>query len=156
MAKYSNSTQRRTRENRIFFLVMVGLLGWIVPGGGHFIIKEKKRALIIFTTIVLTFFIGLYAGSIGIINRIDAKAWYLAQIMNSPIVAALGHVTAAEPQKYRVFGKPNEIGQIYTSIAGLLNLLCIVNAVYMAHLQGKSPETPVPLGIAKSVKPGAK
>ena len=36
---------------------------------------------------------------------------------------------------YPVYGRPAEIGQIYTSIAGLLNLLCIVNAVYMAHLR---------------------
>jgi hypothetical protein len=53
--------------------------------------------------------------------------------MNSPMVAALGLL--AKNGDYPVFGRPNEIGQIYTSIAGLLNLLCIVNAVYLAHLQ---------------------
>ena len=52
------------------------------------------------------------------------------------LVAALGHVTAAAPEKYRVFGRPNEIRQMYTSIASLLNLLCIVNAVYLAYLHG--------------------
>ena len=47
--------------------------------------------------------------------------------------AALGRITAAGD--YPVYGRPNEIGQIYTSITGLLNLLCIVNAVYWAHLR---------------------
>lgn len=127
---------QRSRENNVVFLITVGLLAWVVPGAGHFMIEEKKRAIIIFVTIVLTFLIGLYVGSIGIINRIDAKAWYLAQIMNSPIVAALGHLTSTAPEKYQVYGRPCEIGQYYTSIAGLLNLLCIVNAVYLAHLRG--------------------
>jgi hypothetical protein len=57
----------------------------------------------------------------------------VAQIMNSPMVAVLGHLSTTA--NYSVFGRPSEIGQIYTSIAGLLNLLCIVNAVYLAHLQ---------------------
>jgi len=37
---------------------------------------------------------------------------------------------------YPVHGWPNEIGQIYTMTSGLLNLLCIVNAIYLAHLRG--------------------
>jgi len=126
---------QRPGENHIVFLIIVGLSAWIMPGAGHFIIKEKKRAVIIFVTIILTFLIGLYLGSIGVIDRVNAKAWYFAQIMNSPAVAVLGHITSNPPGKYQVFGRPNEIGQYYTSIAGLLNLLCIVNAVYCAHLR---------------------
>jgi len=130
---------RRSKENQTVFLITVGLLAWVVPGAGHLMLKEKIRSLIIFATIVLTFCIGLYVGSIAVIDPVGAKPWYLAQIMNSPMVAALGHLTASAPAKYRVFGRPNEIGQIYTSIAGLLNLLCIINAVYLAHVRGTRP-----------------
>ena len=122
-----------SKQNYILSLLTVGLLAWLLPGAGHFAIKEKKRAIIIFITIVITFCIGLYAGSIGVIDPLGAKPWYVAQIMNSPIVATLGHLT--KTGDYPVYGRPNEIGQLYTSIAGLLNLLCIVNAIYMAHLQ---------------------
>jgi hypothetical protein len=115
------------------FLLTVGLLGWFVPGAGHLMLKEKKHAIIIFVTIALTFATGLYIGSIGIVNPVGAKPWYVAQIMNSPAVAVLGQLTRTGD--YPVYGRPNEIGQIYTSIAGLLNLLCIVNAVYWAHLR---------------------
>ena len=123
----------RSREGHIAFLLIVGLIGWLVPGGGHLVINEKKHAIIIFATIALTFATGLYIGSIGIINPVGAKPWYIAQLMNSPVVAAIGQLTRAGD--YPVFGRPGEIGQIYTSIAGLLNLLCIVNAVYWAHLR---------------------
>jgi len=40
---------------------------------------------------------------------------------------------------YPVHGWPNEIGQIYTMTSGLLNLLCIVNAIYLGHLRGTEP-----------------
>jgi len=126
-------TTLRSKENYTLFLLTAGLLAWLIPGAGHFLLKEKKRAIIISATIVLTFCAGLYVGSIGVINPVGAKSWYVAQIINSPIVAVLGYL--ATTGDYPVFGRPNEIGQIYTTIAGLLNLLCIVNAVYLAHLR---------------------
>ena len=52
------------------FLAIVALAAWAVPGGGHFLIKEKKRAVVIFFTITLTFLIGIYAGSIGVIDAV--------------------------------------------------------------------------------------
>jgi len=124
-------SQQHEGQSNVPFLLVVGLLGWLVPGAGHLVLNERRRAAIIFVTIAATFTVGLYIGSVGVINPVSAKSWYVAQIMNSPLVAALGHIT--KMHGYRVFGRPNEIGQIYTSIAGLLNLLCIVNAVYIAH-----------------------
>jgi len=125
---------RSSKERQLSFLLIVGLLGWLVPGAGHFVLKERRRSIIIFVTIVLTFCTGLYVGSIGVVDPVGAKSWYVAQLMNSPMTAALGYLTATGAYPV-VYGRPNEIGQIYTSIAGLLNLLCIVNAVYLAHLR---------------------
>jgi len=107
-----------------------------MPGAGHFVLKENKRSIIIFTTIMLTFCVGIYIGSIGVIDLYGTTPWYVvgAQIMNSPMVLALGRLTTGGA--YPVHGWPNEIGQIYTSTAGLLNLLCVVNAVYLAYLRG--------------------
>jgi hypothetical protein len=121
------------QPKHILFLIFVGLFGWLIPGAGHLVLKEKKRALIIFVTIILTFNLGLYIGSIGVIDPVGSWPWFIAQIMTSPAVGFIGHYTAAGG--YPVYGKPNEIGQIYTSIAGLLNFLCFVNAVYIARLR---------------------
>ena len=122
-----------SKNNHIMYLIIVGLLGWIIPGGGHFAINKKTHAIIIFLTIAVTFTIGLYIGSVAVIDPVHSKPWYAAQLMNSPAVAALGRISTTG--EYFVYGRPGEIGQIYTSITGLLNLLCIVNAVYWAHLQ---------------------
>ena len=117
---------------QILFLFIVGILGWIVPGGGYFAINRKKHALIIFFTIVITFTIGLYIGSISVIDPGGSKPWFAAQMLNSPAIVAIC-LFLPKGGNY-VYGRPGEIGQIYTSITGLLNLLCIVNAVYLAHL----------------------
>ena len=122
----------QTKYNNIIFLIIVGLLGWLIPGAGHFAINKKTHAFIIFFFIIITFLTGLYIGSLAVIDPIGAKPWYAAQVMNSPAVVILGNIS--KTGGYYVYGRPAEIGQIYTSVAGLLNLLCIVNAVYWAHL----------------------
>jgi len=143
------------KENHALYLIVVGAAAWLVPGAGHYLLDEKRRAAVILVAVVLTFLVGLYVGSIGVIDPVNAKPWYAAQVMNSPAVFFLGgHVAnayhaaqdeagrqarfgrgagQAMRQAYLVFGRASEIGQIYTSVAGLLNLLCIVNAIYVAH-----------------------
>lgn len=124
-------SKNRSSLDHGLMLITVGLLGWIIPGGGYFAIKERKRALIVFVAITSTFLIGLYIGSIGVINAVESWPWYIAQIMASPMVGLLARMTRLIG--YKSFGRPNDIGEIYTSIAGMLNLLCIIGAVYMAH-----------------------
>lgn len=121
----------RSEQNRLMFVAAVGLVGWLIPGGGYFLLGENRRGTIILATIALTFAVGAYIGSIGVVDPVGEKLWYLAQILSSPAVAAIGHLTAGGG--YLVYGRCAEVGQIYTSIAGLLNLLCIVNAVYLAY-----------------------
>ncbi len=103
----------------------------MIPGGGYLLLGESTRAVIVFVVIAITFCIGIYIGSIGVIDPVQAKPWFAAQILNSPLVGLLGRMTASG--RYLSYGKPNEIGQLYTSISGLLNLLCIINCVYIGH-----------------------
>jgi hypothetical protein len=122
---------KSVNENHGLRLILIIALGWVIPGGGYLLLGENKRAVIVFVVIVLTFCIGIYVGSIGVIDPVQAKPWFAAQILNSPLVALLGKMTASG--KYMSYGKPNEIGQLYTSISGLLNLLCIINCAYIGH-----------------------
>ena len=79
---------------------------------------------------MFAFLLGIWLGSIAVID--SRTPWYWAQLLTSPAVAYLAHLSGSV---YHLdsFGRPREIGEIYTGIAGLLNLLCVVNAVYMAH-----------------------
>jgi hypothetical protein len=123
----------QTQEIPIPFLIAVGLAGWIVPGGGYLLQKETARGLIILVTIAITFGLGIYIGSIGVVDPVGSRPWFLLQIANSPFVAIIGHFTSGGG--FPVYGRPSEMGQIYTGTAGWLNLLCIVNSVYMAYLR---------------------
>ncbi len=112
------------------FLFLVGVLGWWIPGAGHWLIGERKRAVIIFVSLTFAFVLGIYIGSIAVIDA--GTPWYWAQFLASPAAAYLAHLSGSV---YHLdsFGRPREIGEIYTGITGMLNLLCVVNAVYMAH-----------------------
>jgi len=132
------------QSNHGLLLLVTAALGWAVPGAGYWFLGQGKRALIVFVTIVLTFGIGIHVGSIGVIDLMTPTVgllgrinpWFVAQVLNSPFVFLISKVTASGG--YPVYGKPEEIGQLYTSISGLLNLLCIINCVYLAHICGTS------------------
>ena len=87
---------RYSKDKGALFLLRVGFLAWLIPGAGHFVIKEGKRAVIIFVTIILTLCAGLYIGSIGVIEVFGPAPIYVkaAQILNPPIVLILGDHTA--------------------------------------------------------------
>ena len=119
------------KSNHSAYLLFIAVTGWIVPGGGYLLQGHVKRFAVICVTILLTFTLGLYVGSIGVIDWVNSMPWYVAQILTSPFVIVIGYFTAAGG--YPVYARANEIGQIYTGLAGLLNLLCIVNAVHLAH-----------------------
>jgi len=126
-------TTQSARERDLIHVAIVGLLAWTVPGGGYWALGDRRRALVVGLTITVTFLMGLYIGSLGVVDQVGAKYWYAAQVMTSPAVFLLGRYGASGV--YAVYGRPYEIGQIYTSIAGLLNLLCIINALYIAHIR---------------------
>ncbi|HPO71085.1 MAG TPA: hypothetical protein PKV53_12385 [Anaerohalosphaeraceae bacterium] len=112
-------------------LAIVGLAAWVVPGAGHWLIGERKRAVILFAVIAGLFITGLYVGSIGVVDWVSGRIWFYAQILCSPAVGILGSFT--KNGRFPTYGRPCDIGQIYTGIAGLLNLLSILSAVYMAY-----------------------
>lgn len=126
----------KTQLDNTIFMVLVGLAGWVIPGGGHFVLGQKAKAAVIFIGVGFAFVMGLYIGSIGVINPAEERLWYIPQLMVSPVVKLLGIMTVKNG--IVSYGKPNEIGQIYTSMAGMLNLLCIVNAVYLANLKSSN------------------
>lgn len=127
------TAQDAREQGGLIRLGIVGLLAWAIPGGGYWVLGDRRRAAVVGVTILAVFVLGLYVGSIGVVDKDHAGYWYAAQVMTSPVVFWIGRCTSTG--HYTVYGRPYEIGQIYTSIAGLLNLLCIINALYRAHVR---------------------
>lgn len=124
-------------ENTLYF---VGLFAWLIPGAGHWLLGEKSRGAIIFMAILLAFLCGIMLGTIDVIDPQQHKAWFCAQILCGfpTIISTIIAQKVTDITIMDLFGRSRDIGQVYIGVAGLLNLLCILDALYRTHLATKT------------------
>ena len=115
-------------ETAVYF---VGVLAWLIPGAGHWLLGMRQRAVVIFVAICSTFLIGLVLGSIEMIDPQYAKAWFCAQILTGlpAIIATLQQDSTIIISEISGYGRGVDVGQVYAGVAGLLNLICILDAL---------------------------
>ena len=113
---------------------VVALLAWLVPGAGHFYLGLRKRALLLFIAIELTFFLGLYIGTIRVVDPAQSLFWFVAQIFAglNTIVARLWAINLADSNTVVIYDWSYYMAVLYTGIAGLLNLLAVFDSVIRA------------------------
>ncbi len=107
---------------------LAGLLAWLIPGAGHWYLGQRNRGIAIFAAMMTTYLLGLYVGGLELIDPTNARIWYFAQIL-----AGLPTILATILQDSNVklgVGKGIDVGQVYTGIVGLLNLLCILHILF--------------------------
>jgi len=75
------------------------------------------------------------------LSEIRNKPWYIAQILAGPLdlIASWGSIKASQPGPdsqpflgFRSHARNNELGVLYTAVAGMLNLLAIIDAASRA------------------------
>ena len=126
---------------------VVELAAWLFPGTGYFLLGQRARAITISTTIIVLFLLGLLIGGVKVVDPpasyatnplkiVFDKPWFVGQILAGPITL----VTAAigEGHFFSSHAHPNEIGTLYTAVAGMLNLLAIIDSTYRAGRGGRS------------------
>ncbi len=129
---------------------IVALVGWLLPGLGYWLIGHRARALTVGITIIVLFVSGVLVGGVRVVDapqltgdgpnpvaRVLQKPWFIGQALTGPIglAAAWGsRVVAADPAYKNIVshGRLAEIGTLYTAIAGMLNLLAIIDASHRA------------------------
>ena len=137
---------------------LVALAAWLLPGAGYWLIGQRARGLTVGVTIILVFALGLLIGGVRVIEvpkfdkrgryvdapllqEVRSKPWSIAQVLTGPVAilgGAWGVSAAANAQGTETHGRINEIGVLYTAVAGMLNLLAIIDA---SHRAGQ-PEGP--------------
>jgi hypothetical protein len=108
------------------------VLGWAVPGLGHWVMGDRVRGAIVFGAIGLTFWVGLAVGGVrSTIDPLNNRAWFAAQICcGGHTVAALVLRRAIPDRLPYTSGWPAlDIGIVYTGVAGLLNLLAVLDLI---------------------------
>lgn len=69
---------KSTSSEPIAILAMV--LGWLVPGAGHFYVGQRVRGIIIFIVITATFWAGLAIGGTLAVDRRAEVWWFDAEM----------------------------------------------------------------------------
>ena len=134
---------------------VVALCGWLVPGLGYWIQGLRKRGLTAGIAILLLFTLGVFIGGIRVIDvpgyrgaeqvvtpdgqwaltsrpvpTLLDKPWYLGQILAGPVTlaASYGSIEAAEAGYPKGTAHVAEFGTLFAAVAGMLNLLTIIDA----------------------------
>lgn len=125
----------------MFRIPLAGLLAWAIPGLGHFLIGDHARGLVFLVTISATFWTGVAIG--GVVDTVDPrkhKLWFVAQICTGgntlAAVAFHDRVVRAKTASGEVLSTSHwgsvDVGVHYSGVAGLLNLLVILDAIARA------------------------
>jgi hypothetical protein len=120
----------------IYFL---GILAWLVPGAGHWYVGQRQRGTVIFIAVIGAYVLGVLLGGIEMIDPRNATAWFCAQVL-----CGLPNIICAVLQDPNVpmgVGRGVDLGQVYTGVAGLLNLLAVLDALTRCQASN-SPSTP--------------
>jgi hypothetical protein len=117
--------------------VVAPIVGWLIPGGGHLLLRRYGRGLLLLVSVVAMFLIGLgmqgriykpnggdildilgFVGDVG-----SGLLYFIARAMD------LGNVMAANAAA--------DYGKTFLIVAGLLNFIAVADAHHIAL--GKKP-----------------
>jgi len=109
------------------------IAAWVVPGGGHFLLKKTGRGALIFASVVLMFLFGLFMR--GMMFTPEKGLDYLTTLINyggfiCNLAAGALYMLASifgysQPD---TAGAVHDYGTKFLVTAGLLNILAMVDA----------------------------
>jgi len=154
------TNRRRNAGDSLVRVPVAGLLAWIVPGAGHFYLGHWQRGLVFLVAIGATFWSGVAIGAVRYtVDPHERTAWFMAQLctgVHGLIACMWGEDTRSQipapvaSPSYR----SSDTGVVYSGVAGLLNLLVIINALVLADPSGEAapaiPESIQPRGRSPS------
>ncbi|MDY7109437.1 MAG: DUF6677 family protein [Planctomycetota bacterium] len=139
------------------FSPTAAILAWLWPGLGHISLGERKRGLLIMFGVLFLFLGGLLVGGLDCVDRRHDKLWFLAQSFCGPLAFAADIANqrlvqtvpedwsrGSEGRRRFVEGDPdlrrrlsriglgrvNEMGTLFIALAGLMNVVVILDALY--------------------------
>lgn len=112
---------------------VVVLLGWLIPGGGHFLLGRRGRALLIFASVIIAFVVGVMmrgplfqpSGGADVLSRLIQYGGFLGDLSAGAPYLLASWFGYAPPD---VAGHVPDYGSKFIVAAGLLNILAMVDA----------------------------
>jgi len=121
---------------------VAGLLAWLIPGLGHVYLGLRTRGVVLLVTVTATFWTGVAVGGVrATVDPYERRLWFTAQVCTGGNTIAAyvlrqrveQRLTPAEKMAPASHWLPADVGVHYTGVAGLLNLLVILDAVARAE-----------------------
>jgi TM2 domain-containing membrane protein YozV len=127
-----------------------GALGWIWPGLGHLRNGEGRRGRLVMLGVVGLFLLGVLIGGVDCVDRREDGLWFVAQAGAGPIAFAtdaantyllksgrMGELlstvqpngSVTQVNVFRSVGVVNDMGTLFTAMAGLMNLAAVLDAM---------------------------
>ena len=138
------STQIRRPHPVVLFFA-----GWLIPGLAHGLLGKPGKAVLFGVLIIGTFVGGMALSDFDNVYYEDYRWSALAQAP-AGIVAYVGTRLRDPDTELAAEQTPQfKVGVLYTSVAGLLNLLVILDAVHLGW-QRRGPNRHADLGRSKN------
>jgi hypothetical protein len=142
--------------NRWYAPVPVGAVAsWLVPGTGYLLLGQMARGLTIGITVLFLFVSGVLIGGLHVVDppafakptpgetivqqyerhmtEVLQKPPYIGQFLAGIIGIYAGKIGPTQPASH---ARLADIGALYTAVAGVLNLLAIIDASHRAAQPG--------------------
>lgn len=131
------------------------ILGWMVPGAGHFIMGKRHKGLIFFGLLAGIYAFGLFLSNFRMVGYEDNPFYYVGQF-GSGMTMLIGGLLEFEKASPRA-GLPLswlDVGLLYVCAAGLLNYVIALNALEVKAAQ-PAPAAPAASPAAAPERPPA-
>lgn len=118
------------------FTPIAAILAWLWPGLGHISLGHRKRGILIMAGVLFLFLGGILIGGVDVVDRRNDKLWFFAQAICGPIAFATDLMnqeflsSEADVIKRKSLSHVNEIGTLFTALAGLMNLVVILDVLH--------------------------
>jgi len=105
------------------------LYGWLLPGGGHFYLGHRNKAVLFCSCLLLLFSAGMVIGYGKAVDPQHHWVLFIAQVCAGP-VSVLGWVVGErmDPMVVNIAPRLVDLGVVFTVVAGALNAIVISDA----------------------------
>jgi hypothetical protein len=128
-----------TSSPRLQSPYLVVVLGWLVPGSGHFLLGRRGRGAIIFATVLACFALGVLMrgpmfqpGGADLLSRLIQFGGFVGDLASGLFYFLAIWFGYSQPD---VAGHTPDYGSKFLVAAGLLNILAMVDAYEIATKQ---------------------
>jgi hypothetical protein len=134
----SSQTAAVSKDPSVPIGVWIGpvIAAWLIPGGGHFLMKRQGRGILIFASVTLMFLFGMFMRGMmftpesgDILTTLINYGGFLCDMATGALYFAAAMFGYAAPD---MAGAVHDYGTKFLVTAGLLNILAMVDTFEIA------------------------